>query len=412
MTLRAQFLVGVAILVVVLFVMGAFSLYTARDVQEHRDQQAMASMLERQANDLSYISNNYLLYHEPSQVAQWESTFSSFQGNLARLQLDETDEVALVTSIKANAGRAQGVFEQIVSAVQAAGSTGVVAEPAFLQLSWSRVEVQNRQIVFEASRLGRLLARHADSAGLRSNIALFSLVAGFGLLILAGYVFMYRRTLAGILALKAGAEIVGTGDLDHRIPEDRRDELGDLSRAFNKMTTDLKSVGGMYLSQLHIASALQQSLLDVPEQTQEIDFGHLYRSATLEASVGGDFYDVFKVDDRRVALLMGDVSGHGVEAARIATLVKDVVYAYSQRSSVPGDVVASTNELLVRKHIPGFVTMFLAVLDLDTGLLTYCSAGHPNALVVDSDGHLRLLEAASPRSESFREGLGRTLRFC
>jgi serine phosphatase RsbU (regulator of sigma subunit) len=250
--------------------------------------------------------------------------------------------------------------------------------------------------VFDASRLARVLGQHADRAELTSNIVVFSLVAVFGLLILAGYVFMYRRTLAGISALKAGAEIVGTGDLDHRIPEDRRDELGDLSRAFNKMTTDLKSVGGMYLSQLHIASTLQQSLLDVPEQTHGIDFGHLYRSATLEASVGGDFYDVFEVDDRRVALLIGDVSGHGVEAARIAILVKDIVYAFSRRSSVPSDVVASTNELLLGKRIRGFVTLFFAVLDPSTGLLTYCSAGHPNALVVDSGGHVRLLEAASP----------------
>ncbi len=147
--------------------------------------------------------------------------------------------------------------------------------------------------------------------------------------------------------------------------------------------------------QRHIAETLQQTLLDIPEQTGGVLFGHLYRSATKEAAVGGDFYDVLKVKNGRLAILIGDVSGHGVEAARVATLVKDVVHAFAHQFSHPHVVLSKTNDLLIEKRTSGFVTVFLGILDPDTGVLSYSSAGHPNALLRTRSGEVELLEAAS-----------------
>jgi PAS domain S-box-containing protein len=147
--------------------------------------------------------------------------------------------------------------------------------------------------------------------------------------------------------------------------------------------------------QRDIASKLQRTLLDVPQDTGGIQFGHLYRSATKEASVGGDFYDVFTVKDGRIAVLIGDVSGHGVEAARIATLVKDVTHAFAHQSRRPSVVLNSTNELLLENRIPGFVTLFLGILDPEAGMLTYSSAGHPNVLLRANGEEVKLLDAAS-----------------
>ncbi len=147
--------------------------------------------------------------------------------------------------------------------------------------------------------------------------------------------------------------------------------------------------------QREIASKLQEALLDIPQDLSGLKFGHLYRSATKEALVGGDFYDVFKVKNDRIAVLIGDVSGHGVEAARVATLVKDVVHAFAHHFTHPQMVLAETNDLLIEKRSPGFVTVFLGVLDPDAGSLTYSSAGHPNALIRTFAGEVELLEARS-----------------
>ena len=64
----------------------------------------------------------------------------------------------------------------------------------------------------------------------------------FGLFLLASYLLTYRRILKSMSTLQAGASIIGSGNLDFKVEEKKDDEIGDLSRAFNRMTTDLKAV--------------------------------------------------------------------------------------------------------------------------------------------------------------------------
>ena len=139
---------------------------------------------------------------------------------------------------------------------------------------------------------------------------------------------------------------------------------------------------------------LQESLLDIPRELSGVKFGHLYRSATQQAQVGGDFYDVFEAKEGRVGVLIGDVSGHGLEAARIATLVKDTVHAFAHQFRRPHLVLRETNLLLVEKKLPGFVTVFIGFLDPETGGLTYSSAGHPPPLLA-ADGRVEPLTSTS-----------------
>jgi PAS domain S-box-containing protein len=151
----------------------------------------------------------------------------------------------------------------------------------------------------------------------------------------------------------------------------------------------------LYRQQLQIAETLQTALLHIPSQIGQLRLGHLYRSATETARVGGDFYDVYPVRNDTIAVLMGDVSGHGIEAARTATFVKDVVNAFVHQSLPPPEVLRLTNTLLVERRFEGFVTVFLAIIDGKTGRLTYASAGHPEGLLRRSSGELELLESRS-----------------
>jgi sigma-B regulation protein RsbU (phosphoserine phosphatase) len=140
---------------------------------------------------------------------------------------------------------------------------------------------------------------------------------------------------------------------------------------------------------------LQETLLDIPLELPGVRFAHLYRSATREAQVGGDFYDVFEVKGGRIGLLIGDVAGHGVEAARVATLVKDTVHAFAHQFRLPHLVLRETNRLLVEKNLLGFVSAFLGILDPATGAFTYSSAGHPAPLMA-LGGNVELLESIGP----------------
>ncbi len=153
----------------------------------------------------------------------------------------------------------------------------------------------------------------------------------------------------------------------------------------------------LYRQQLDIAENLQFALLNIPSELGPLRIGHLYRSATEAARIGGDFYDVFEVKDGQIAVLIGDVSGHGIEAARTATLVKDVVHAFTHQSLRTHEVLQHTNRLLLEKNLPGFVTAFLGILDQNTGRLRYSLAGHPEALLRRVAGEVeRLGSGTSP----------------
>lgn len=143
--------------------------------------------------------------------------------------------------------------------------------------------------------------------------------------------------------------------------------------------------------------ALQTALLGVVREVEGVRFGHLYRSATRFAAVGGDFYELFKLGDGRVGVLMGDVSGKGLPAASLAALVKTTVKIHARDVGSPAGVLARTNEVLVEEcGSASFVTAVYVVLDLCTGALRYCSAGHPPAVLRRADGTTMALEESSP----------------
>lgn len=155
--------------------------------------------------------------------------------------------------------------------------------------------------------------------------------------------------------------------------------------------------------QRNISTRLQESLLHIPSQLGPLRFSHIYRSATEAARVGGDFYDAFEVKGDKTALLIGDVAGHGIEAARTATLVKDVVHAFIHQSPRPEEVLKWTNALALEKELQGFVTLFLGILDTKTGALHYSSAGHPHMFLRRASGEVEVLESASPPLGVFSE---------
>jgi hypothetical protein len=141
-------------------------------------------------------------------------------------------------------------------------------------------------------------------------------------------------------------------------------------------------------------AGLQEALLDVPERLSGVLFGHVYRSASDEDGMGGDFYDVFETRDGGVGVVIGDVCGHGLEAVRLATLVKHSVCAFAHQFPMPHHVLRETNRLLLEKNVAGFVTTFLGFLDPTTGVMIYSSAGHPPP-ILSEDGGVALLNSRS-----------------
>lgn len=153
----------------------------------------------------------------------------------------------------------------------------------------------------------------------------------------------------------------------------------------------------LYEVERNIADTLQEALLTAPQKIPGIDFGYLYRSATEATKVGGDFYDLFELEHGKIGIIVGDVSGKGLEAATLTSLVKNTIKAYAYQEGSPSIIISKTNDILYDESGPSiFVTVFFGILDLKSGEITYCNAGHPPAIVRKARGGTFFLKVNSP----------------
>lgn len=131
-------------------------------------------------------------------------------------------------------------------------------------------------------------------------------------------------------------------------------------------------------SELSLATDIQANMLPrifpiFPER-KEFD---IYASMNPAKEVGGDFYDIFMVDNRHLAMVIADVSGKGVPAALFMVIAKTLIKDHAQMHLEPSDVFTQVNNILCESNEAGlFVTAWMGILDTETGVLRYVNAGH------------------------------------
>jgi PAS domain S-box-containing protein len=243
MKIRTQFIITMLLFGIILAVIAVSAIITNQQTEKAREQENIASSIARGASELSYLSNDYLIYRETQQLKRWQSRFASLSNQVASLNVDKQEQQALVRNIRANGQRLKQVFDSVASAVGGSSPNRSMAlDLAFLQVSWSRMAVQSQGLVSDASRLSQLLDQQMDQLTETRTVLIYFMVGLFGAFLLASYMLTYRRILKSIMTLQARTAVIGSGNLDFVIEKKRNDEIGDLSRAFNQMTTDLKAV--------------------------------------------------------------------------------------------------------------------------------------------------------------------------
>ena len=170
-------------------------------------------------------------------------------------------------------------------------------------------------------------------------------------------------------------------------------EIDDLKASMNRMERELNSyIDNMALAaeensrirtELSVARQIQEDILPsvFPPFPDRKDIS-LYATMEPAKEVGGDFYDILLLDDDHLALDVADVSGKGVPAALFMMISKSLINSTLRRGHSPAWTISYVNNLLTENNREDmFVTVWLAVIELSTGRMTYVNAGHENTIL-------------------------------
>ena len=226
------------------------------------------------------------------------------------------------------------------------------------------------------------------------------MVLAMALALLAVYIISrltIRRSTKPLQALAFSAEEVAKGNFTTPLPVLRHhDEIYQLRDSFANMQLSLASYieelkkttaeKASMESELTIARDIQMSMIPkrypaFPER-EDID---IYGSMTPAKEVGGDLYD-FLIRDNRLYFCIGDVSGKGIPAALLMTVTRNLFRTLANEEQCPERMMSRINTSLCDGNDAGwFVTMIIGVLNLQTGHLTYCNAGHIPPLLMGNE---------------------------
>jgi serine phosphatase RsbU (regulator of sigma subunit)/uncharacterized protein YigA (DUF484 family) len=200
--------------------------------------------------------------------------------------------------------------------------------------------------------------------------------------------FVRQGSTAAVLPLATPGELVGTLTLLSLDP----------TRPLGAETVEAAATVGaqaalaidnarLYQQQKDFSEAMQRSLLpSVLPAVGGVDVGHVYQSSA-RVDVGGDVYDFLALDRGRIAVVIGDVLGKGIQAAADMAMAKFSFRALARSYPEPSAFLANANEVVFEEIEPGkFITMLYVVLDPQTREVACASAGHPPVRVVAPDG--------------------------
>jgi signal transduction histidine kinase/HAMP domain-containing protein len=243
MTMRSQFTISAVVFVALLCVISGLMLVTQRKIARLQDQQDLAAEIQRGIAELSDLTDTFLLYHDRGSLPRWETAFAALSDNLSRIKVDGPEQMAVVGHMQADRQGLQDSFADVVTTLEDAVQAGRGGpDLKVIQVAWSGMALQVHGLASDALGLSRIWDEAEDKTDRANVVLILALIATFAAYIAATFGLIHRRTLASLAELRSGTEIIGAGDLDFALPQGRNDELGDLSRAFNRMAANLKAV--------------------------------------------------------------------------------------------------------------------------------------------------------------------------
>ena len=216
-----------------------------------------------------------------------------------------------------------------------------------------------------------------------------------GVLFAMIYIIIKSLVVDKIRTVTGALYKITKGDLDTKVEVDSSREFIWLSAGINQTVDALKryiaEANARIDSELQYAREIQSSAL--PSSFPEREEFEIYALMDPAREVGGDFYDFYFVDDRKIVFLVADVSGKGIPASLFMMRAKTLLKTYAENNIAVADIFTNANyQLCDGNDAAMFVTAWMGFLDLSTGELRYANAGHNRPLLRRKDGTFEYLQ--------------------
>ena len=240
---------------------------------------------------------------------------------------------------------------------------------------------------------------------LNQGFKIILLIAVGLLIIVAIIVSVSHKITRPLHKLTLALDEIGAGNFDIDLPKiNKKDEIGKLTSAFATMKKELK----FYIhnlkkttaqkekieSELRIAHRIQMSMVPrlFPAFPERPEFD-IFASMVPAKSVGGDLYDFFFLDDNKFCFVIGDVSGKGIPAALYMAVCRTMLRGKSSKNLPAHEMmIAVNNELSADNDMAMFITLFICILNVKTGEIDFCNAGHNPPYIRHNSGSFELLK--------------------
>ena len=216
--------------------------------------------------------------------------------------------------------------------------------------------------------------------------------------------FLRKGSSAALIPIATPAELLATLTIISLHPERPvAGEIAETALAIAGQAALAIDNARLYGQQKAFADTMQRSLLPrAAPELPELELGDVYESAA-RVEVGGDVYDYLTLGDGRLAVVLGDVTGHGVDATADMAMAKYVFRSLAREHPDPGTFLAAANEVVSSEIAPGrFITMVEVVFDVEGGEVACASAGHPPPRLVLPDGSVQSVAGARARARDRR----------
>ena len=213
------------------------------------------------------------------------------------------------------------------------------------------------------------------------------------------YFLIKRLIVNNIRKINSDLSRITNGDLDVTVNVRSNAEFASLSDDINSTVVTLKhyidDAAARIDKELEFAQTIQLSALPsvFPPYPNRNEFD-IWAGMKTAKEVGGDFYDFYLIGEDKLAFLIADVSGKGIPAALFMMTAKTMLKNLAETGIDVNEVFTHANEQLCESNEAGmFVTAWMGILDLTTGLLTYANAGHNPPLVKRGNGQFEYLKS-------------------